>query len=90
MQINLSDGIFYFSAIQLLDISHMGLLKTWNVACVTEEFEFELCLNKIYGFPGGLAGKEPACRRPGFNPWIGKKGMATHSSILAWRTPWTV
>ena len=29
----------------------------------------------------------------GFNPWVGKmpreKGMATHSSILAWRIPWT-
>ena len=34
-----------------------------------------------------------ACRRPGFNPWVGKtpleKAMASHSSILAWRTPWT-
>ena len=27
-----------------------------------------------------------------FYPWAGKiplKGMATHSSILAWRIPWT-
>ena len=27
-----------------------------------------------------------------FNPWVGKileKEMATHSSILAWRIPWT-
>ena len=33
------------------------------------------------------------CRRPRFNLWVRKnpleKGMATHSSILAWRTPWT-
>ena len=33
------------------------------------------------------------CRRPGFDPWVGKipleKGIATHSSILAWRIPWT-
>ena len=32
-------------------------------------------------------------RRPRFNPWVGEhpleKGMATHSSILAWRIPWT-
>jgi len=31
--------------------------------------------------------------RPGFSPWIGKippEGKATHSSILAWRIPWTV
>ena len=29
----------------------------------------------------------------GFNPWVWKmpceKGMATYSSILAWRIPWT-
>ena len=29
----------------------------------------------------------------GFDPWVGKvlleEGMATHSSILAWRIPWT-
>ena len=38
--------------------------------------------------------KNPACR---FNPWVQsvgqedprKKGMATHSSILAWRIQWT-
>ena len=33
------------------------------------------------------------CRRPGFDPWVRKipleKEMETHSSILAWRTPWT-
>ena len=34
-----------------------------------------------------------AMQRPGFDPWVGKipleKGMAAHSSILAWRIPWT-
>ena len=31
------------------------------------------------------------CRRPGFNPWARKISwrMATHSSILAWKVPWT-
>ena len=33
------------------------------------------------------------CRRPKFDPWVWKipleKGMATHSSILAWRILWT-
>ena len=32
-------------------------------------------------------------KRHGFNPWVGKipleEGLATHSSILAWRIPWT-
>ena len=31
--------------------------------------------------------------RRGFGPWVGEisleEGMATHSSILAWRVPWT-
>ena len=33
------------------------------------------------------------CRRPRFDPWVGKipwrKEMATHSSFLAWKIPWT-
>ena len=33
------------------------------------------------------------CRRPGFDPWVRKipleKGMASRSSILAWRISWT-
>ena len=32
-------------------------------------------------------------RRRKLNPWVGKipleKGMASHSSILVWRIPWT-
>ena len=46
----------------------------------------------LTGFPGVSDSKE-SCRRQGFDPWVGKippeKGMATHSSILAWRIPWT-
>ena len=44
---------------------------------------------------GGSDGKESACNAGDlrFDPWVGKipleKGMATHSSILAWRIPWT-
>ena len=42
-----------------------------------------------YYFPGGADGKESAHNvgRPRFNPL--EKGMATLSSILAWKTPWT-
>ena len=48
-------------------------------------------------FPG-VSRQQPACqcrrnRRRGFRPWVGKiplkKEMATHSSTLAWRIPWT-
>ena len=47
----------------------------------------------ILDFPGGSDGKESACNSDlGFVAWAGKiplqKGMATHSSIIAWRIPW--
>ena len=45
-------------------------------------------------FPGGSDDKKPACnagdlvQSPGQEDSL-EKGMATHSSILAWRIPWT-
>ena len=47
------------------------------------------------GFPGGSAGKESTCNAGelGSSPGLGRpleKGKAPHSSILAWRIPWTV
>ena len=47
-----------------------------------------------WGFPGGSNGKESACNA---ETWVRslrwedalEKGMATHSSILTWRIPWT-
>ena len=50
------------------------------------------------GFPGSTSGKEPACQcRRCKERWVWslgqedllEKGMATHSSILVWRIPWT-
>ena len=46
------------------------------------------------GFTCSSAGKEyPACERPGFDSfgWEDplEKGKATHSTILAWKIPWT-
>ena len=43
------------------------------------------------GFPGGSVGKESACNM-GDLGWEDslEKGKATHSSILAWRIPWTI
>ena len=48
------------------------------------------------GFPGGASGKEPACQCRRHKRWefLGQEdpleeGMATHSSILAWRIPQT-
>ena len=46
------------------------------------------------GFPGGSAGQESAFKAGnlGLIPGLGQspeEGMATHSSILAWRILWT-
>ena len=47
------------------------------------------------GLPRWLSGKESPyqCKRNGFDPWVGKipweEKMATHSTILAWKAPWT-
>ena len=46
------------------------------------------------GFPGGSNDKESVCSTgdlgsiPGWEDPL-EKGMTTHSSILAWRIPWT-
>ena len=43
--------------------------------------------------PRWLSGKESACNAGDMSSFLGlehplEKGMATHSSILAWRIPW--
>ena len=48
----------------------------------------------IQDFPGGSAGKDPPAMRETWNRSLGwedplEKGKAPHSSILAWRIPWT-
>ena len=45
-------------------------------------------------FPGGSVVKNSSANAgDGFHHWVGKipqeECMATHSSILAWRIPWT-
>ena len=67
-----------------------------------EIFQVASNLDKIltvfWGFPGGTGGKEPTsqCRRQ--ETWVHslgledslEEGMATHSSILGWRSPWSL
>ena len=57
--------------------------------------KYQSRLNALLGFPCGSAGKESACNVGdlGSIPGLGRsleKGKATHSSIVAWRIPWTV
>ena len=54
-------------------------------------------LSLKYGFPGGSIVKNPPAHAGDARDGVRsqgrqdplEKGMATHSSILAWRTPWT-
>ena len=53
-----------------------------------------LCLSPCSAFPVGSAGKESACNAGNLGSIPGQgdpleKGMATHSSVLFWRIPWT-
>ena len=46
------------------------------------------------GFPGGSEGEEPACKAGDLSQSLGweyhvEEPVATHSSVLAWRIPWT-
>ena len=55
--------------------------------------EQETGINRT-GFRGGSDGKESACKQETWVWSLGwevplEKGMATHSSILAWEVPWT-
>ena len=55
---------------------------------------YQFVIVVVVEFPGGLDGKESACSvadmgfLPGWEDPI-EKEMTTHSSILAWRIPWT-
>ena len=54
-------------------------------------------VEQFLDFPGGTSGKEPTCLFRRYKRWVRflsredplKEGMATYSSILAWRIPWT-
>ena len=69
-----------------LDESWFYNIWLWNIWQVSQS---------LGGFPCGSAGKESTCNSgdlsltPGLGRFL-EKGKATHSSILAWRIPWTI
>jgi len=72
----------------------LGLGRPWAQLSRSRTF---LCLvptSVMLCFPGGSDGKESACNAGHLGSILGwadplGKGMATHSSILAWRIPRT-
>ena len=49
---------------------------------------FQLEVGVRMGFPGGTSLMHEMLKTPGFVRFP-REGMATHSSTLAWRIPWT-
>ena len=69
----------------------LGFLYTFSKK-ITSTCCFQVLQNE--GFPGGSAVKNPPAMQETRVQSLGQddpleEGMATHSSILAWRTPWT-
>ena len=62
-----------------------------------EVTNLQIYLLYIWGFPGGSVGKNPPTMQEPQETWVQspgwedplEEGMATHSSILAWRILWT-
>ena len=84
-------------------VSHPGIeprllaLGTWSLShWTTGESQCDICSAVLIAcFPDGWDGKGSACNAGTWVRPLGQedplgKGMATHSSILAWRIPWTV
>ena len=72
------------------------LLEPWSFSKAVTNCKQEFChpTQGTLDFPSGLASKESACNAgdPGSIPGLRRspgEGMATHSSILAWRRSWT-
>ena len=74
-----------------LDYVRIGILKQARPLFL---FIYLFQARPLEGFSGSSAGKESTCNVEdlGFDPWEDplEKGKAAHSSILAWRIPWTI
>ena len=86
-----------FSGIRFLTTVDIGLktkfIQQWKMSFL---HDFLISSKAIFQerFPWWLSGNESACSvgHLGLIPGLGRsleKGKATHSSILAWRIPWT-
>ena len=68
----------------------------WEYKLVQSSRKGSLISDKksIWGFSGGSEVKNPLAMQETQERWVwsllqGEEGLATHSSILAWKTPWT-
>ena len=83
-------------AIRVVSSAYLRLLMFLPAVLLPARASSSPAFHMMYSdFPGGLEGKASTCKcgRPGFDPWVREdpleKEMATHSSTLAWKIPWT-
>ena len=78
--------------------SHVWLKRVpvcrWQHGCSPKLPKFEHLMPLMMAFPGGSVGNETTCNAGdlGLIPGLERspeEEMATHSSILAWKIPWT-
>ena len=75
-------------------ISGNFLVGYYLMATLLQGLQISLWVSQHWGFPGGLAVKNLLAMQETRIQSLGqedplKEGMATHSSILAWRILWT-
>ena len=71
--------------------------NSWAATKAVQRGQFIAGNTYVKGFPGGANGKELTCQYKGHERRVQSLGqedrlekeMATHSSILTWRMPWT-
>ena len=93
------DGVLHWAAWHFNNSIYLKALPLRpQIICLIilliEQENLELSLippSALYGIPPWHSGKEPACRSSASLGWEDplEKEMATHSSILAWKIPWT-
>ena len=71
-----------------------GVLQSMGLQRVGLDWENELNWNNRWALPGGSVVKNPLTNAGDMGSILGQedlleKEMATHSSIVAWRSPWT-
>ena len=83
-----------FYLIPFLASSRRGIGELVNLSVFTVNVFIIKLVTDVKGFPGGLDSQESTCNAgdlgsiPGLAGPV-EEGMATHSSILAWRILWT-
>ena len=81
------------SSLHLLQLEEACAHQWWPSAVKINTY----LKNSKWGFPGGARGKDPTCQCMRHETWVRSLGRedsleedtATHSSIPAWRVPWT-